>query len=101
MQQPGVRSTQALLGSDLPSAFNTIRDQEANDGVFEAHGAFHGSPNSRPSTSPPESMVTGLYGTDQRCSDFDVFDFLDFGAYGEPDLRHLISCLTLGKAWEE
>ncbi|KAJ4299372.1 hypothetical protein N0V90_004617 [Kalmusia sp. IMI 367209] len=49
------------------------------------------TPPSRCSMMPPDSFVTGLYGTNQQHNDFDIFNFMDLGAYGEPDLRNLIS----------
>lgn len=48
--------------------------------------------DSRFSTIAPESFVTGLYGpTQQAGTDLDIFSVMDFGAYGEPDLRNLIA----------
>jgi hypothetical protein len=52
---------------------------------------FQGLRESRPTTTAPDSLVNGLYSADQRCNDFDMLNFLDFGAYSEMDLRKLIS----------
>jgi hypothetical protein len=51
-------------------------------GQYSAHG-------SRLSAMVPESLVTGLY--ENQFDVTDPFSMLDFGAYGEPDLRNLIS----------
>ncbi|KAJ4349337.1 uncharacterized protein N0V89_007951 [Didymosphaeria variabile] len=48
------------------------------------------APPPRYSIVPPESFVTGLYGTNQQFNEFDIYNFMDLGAYGEPDLRNLI-----------
>ncbi|KAL1610726.1 hypothetical protein SLS60_002396 [Paraconiothyrium brasiliense] len=48
------------------------------------------APPPRYSMVPPETFVTGPYGTNQQFSEFDIYNFMDLGAYGEPDLRNLI-----------
>lgn len=89
-QQTRASLTNALLDSDV------LHDQESRNEVLGKPGTFPEPRKPILSTALPESLVTGLYDsddyiTDQQYGNSDISDFLNFGTYGEPDLRYLIS----------
>ncbi|KAF2021479.1 hypothetical protein BU24DRAFT_487891 [Aaosphaeria arxii CBS 175.79] len=57
--------------------------------LAQQYNSNHSHYGSRGISMIPESFVTGLYGTQMDIAD--PFSILDFGAYGEPDLRSLIT----------
>lgn len=83
-------TTQPLISSS--TAQETQQEHHAQDsstlldqGFLTAQYGF----GARGLSMAPDTFVTGLYGTHMEMAD--PFSMLDFGAYGEPDLRNLIA----------
>lgn len=87
MQQPPppMQGTSVLVSVDGPSNLQK---------TFTDSGLMYSpceSRESRYASMAPQSFVTGLYSMDQQMEDLDVLSMMDFGTYGEPDLRDLIA----------
>lgn len=87
--ESGELQTQAQVTSAVIGTPQLVQDQAQDSFMMDAGWMTQGAHGSKHPSLLPESLVTGLYGSQFDMTD--PFNVIDFGAYGEPDLRSLIA----------